>query len=268
MSVPRRFSLPRRRLGALLLLSFSLPWAWALGIAPSPLPGATAADNPDPTQRAQGLIEQATDSFQRFLHDPEMATARRYLSGAKGVLLVPEMVRMGVFVGGSGGVGVLLVRDESTGRWSNPAFYSVGGGSIGLQFGVQLSEVLMLAMTQGGVDSLLSSKFRLGADASLAAGPMGSGITGDVQADFITFARTRGVFAGVAMDGAIIQPVAELNRAYYGQPARAVDILVLGNVPPKAPALKAAIAQATAGEVPAVPPPPPLAPPAAENTPP
>jgi lipid-binding SYLF domain-containing protein len=114
-----------------------------------------------------------------------------------------------------------LVRDERTGGWSEPAFYTIGSVNFDLQIGGEASEVVVLAMTQKAIDSLLSSSFKLGGDASIALGPIGGGAKANadipsVTADFISFAKSKGLYAGLNLEGAVIAVRESLNDAYHG----------------------------------------------------
>ena len=127
-----------------------------------------------------------------------------HLQKAKGVLIYPQVLKAGFVLGGSGGTGVLLRRDERTGNWSNPGFYTMGAVSFGLQIGGESAEVILLVMSQKGMDSLLTSKFKLGGDVSIAAGPVGGGAKSDITADFISFAKSKGLYAGLNLEGSYI----------------------------------------------------------------
>jgi lipid-binding SYLF domain-containing protein len=121
-----------------------------------------------------------------------------------------------------------LVKDE--GNWSHPAFYTMGSVTFGLQIGGEASELLVLAMTQKAVDSLYSSSFKLGGDVSVAVGPVGAGAKANVDipnvtADFITFTKTRGLYGGLNLEGAVIAVRDSLNHAYYGRTVRPIDIV-------------------------------------------
>jgi len=115
---------------------------------------------------AQELVNKARLSFQSLLRDPNMTWFRDHLKDAKGVLIVPQLLKAAFFVGGSGGSGVLLARNEKTREWSDPAFYTLGSGSFGLQFGAEASEAILLVMTPRGVEALLTSTLKLGGDVS------------------------------------------------------------------------------------------------------
>jgi lipid-binding SYLF domain-containing protein len=143
------------------------------------------------------------------------------------VLIIPQLLKAGFIIGGEGGNGVLLVRHD--GRWSAPAFYSFGAGSIGLQIGAQASEVMLLLMTDRAVDAVLRNRLTLGGDASVAAGPTGRGIeastTTTFQADVYAYSRNRGLFAGASLEGAVLTPLDNTNGAYYGARVSARDIV-------------------------------------------
>ena len=158
-----------------------------------------------------------------------MTWFRNNVKNAKGVFIVPTLGKAGFILGGSGGTGVLLARDERTGQWSYPAFYTMGSGTIGLQIGVQVAEVVLMVMTKKGMDSMLSTKFQLGGDVSVAAGPVGAGAQA-ATVDILQFARAKGVFGGLTVEGAVIGIRDSLNNAYYGNPVRPVDILIRRDV--------------------------------------
>jgi len=134
-------------------------------------------------------------------------------------------------MGGSGGTGVLLVRDQRTGNWSEPAFYTIGSVTFGLQIGGEAAEVVMLAMSQKAIDSVLSSSVKLGGDVSIALGPVGGGAKANagvpnVTADFVSFAKAKGLYAGLNLEGSIVGVRDSLNKAYYGRNVRPADIIV------------------------------------------
>ena len=175
----------------------------------------------------QVLVDKADTTLANFLRDPEMKWLQQNIGRAKGVLIVPEIVKAGFIIGGSGGRG-LLVAKEASGKWVGPAFYTLATASIGFQAGVAASENVTLVMTQQGMDSLLSSSFKVGADASVAAGPVGAGAKSDVVADLITFSRSKGLYGGLNLDGTVISTNDDWNKAYYGKPVTPPDILIKG----------------------------------------
>ena len=180
----------------------------------------------------QQLVDQSRIAVERLRADPTVPSFPALMAQAKAVLVVPELVKAGFILGGEGGLGVLLVRDPETGAWSPPAFYTMVAASIGLQIGVQVSKVMFLIMTDGGLDAMMSDTLTLGADASIAAGPMGAGIeagtTFNADVDIFSFARTKGLFGGLSFEGAVLVPDNDANAAYYGKPVTARGVVMLG----------------------------------------
>jgi lipid-binding SYLF domain-containing protein len=139
-----------------------------------------------------------------------------------------------------------VVRDEKSGNWGNPAFYTMGTASLGLQAGVAAAEVVMVVHTQKALDSLYTNKIKLGADASVAVGPKGIGTGASVSADFVVYSQAKGAFAGLAVDGSVLDVRETLNTAYYGKPVTPLEILVKQEVSnPASAGLQAALARAT-----------------------
>ena len=169
------------------------------------------------------LVDKATITMRRFLEDEEMAWLREHLKEAKGVLIIPQLIKGAFFLGGAGGSGLLLVRYPEN-DWSYPAFYTVGSVSFGLQFGGEVSEVVLLIMTKKGVDAFLSTAVKLGGDVSVAAGPIGMGAKAQL-ADVLAFGRSKGAFIGISLEGAVIKPRDSWNRKYYGRAVRPVEII-------------------------------------------
>ncbi len=178
---------------------------------------------------ANATVNKAVQTLKDFSADPEMSWYRNNVTKAKAVLIVPEYIKAGFVLGGAGGTGVVLVRDDKSSTWRGPAFATMGSASVGFQAGGSVAEIVMMAMTDKGRDALLSTKFQLGADASVAAGPVGAGAQA-ATVDILSFARSKGLFAGVSVEGSVIAVRDSLNHAYYGTAVNPVDILVLGNV--------------------------------------
>ena len=180
---------------------------------------------------AQGMVDRARVTFSGFMRDTNYAWLHENVDRAKGVLIFPQVLKGGFIFGGSGGTGVFVVRDPKTGQWSNPAFYTIGSVTFGLQIGGESAEVIMVAMTQKAIDSLLSSSFKLGGDTSIALGPVGAGAKASadlpsVTADFISFAKSKGLYAGLNLEGAVVAVRDSLNKAYYSKDVRPADIIV------------------------------------------
>jgi len=173
----------------------------------------------------ESLVNQATVVYRGFLADPDMQWFRNNVSTARGIFIVPQLLRGGFIVGGSGGRGVLLALDPTSGRWSSPAFYSMGSLSVGFQIGADASEIILLVMTDRGLNAMLSTDFKLGADVAVAAGPVG--ISAKAQtADILAFGRSQGLYGGISLEGAIINPLDDWNRQYYTSPVQIFDILI------------------------------------------
>ena len=199
------------------------------------------------TASAQGdqqvLVNQAETTLNNFMRDPEMKWLQQNIGRAKAVLIAPNIVKAGFIVGGSGGRGVLVARNG--GKWVGPAFYTLATGSVGFQAGIAASEMVTLVMTEKGMNSLLSSSFKFGADASVAAGPVGAGAKSDVVADLIAFSRSKGVYGGLNLDGTVVSTNDDWNKAFYGKPVLPPDILIKNAVSNKgADKLLAEIARA------------------------
>jgi SH3 domain-containing YSC84-like protein 1 len=193
----------------------------------------------------QDLVRSAETTFSNFMRDPEMTWLQQNIGRAKAVLIAPQIVKAGFILGGSGGRAVLIARDPQTGRWMGPAFYNLGAASVGFQAGMSWSESVSLIMTQRGLDSLLSNSFKIGGDASVAAGPVGAGAKSDLMADIIAFSRSKGIYGGLNLDGSIVSPENSWNDLYYGRSVTPTDIIVRGTVHnQQADALVAAVAGA------------------------
>ena len=199
--------------------------ALLLGVA---APGVMAADK-DKEEDAQGLVDKARVTLGEFMRDTNYLWLQENIGKAKGVLIYPQVVKAGFVLGGSGGTGVLLTKDAKTGAWTGPAFYTMGSVSYGLQIGGEVAEVILLVNSQKGVDSLLTNKFKLGGDIAVALGPVGAGAKAEF-ADFYSFAKSKGLYAGMNLTGSVLDVRSSLNKAYYGKEVTPADILVKGSV--------------------------------------
>jgi lipid-binding SYLF domain-containing protein len=178
----------------------------------------------DETEKGQKIVDDMTQVFEHLNADPDMGWFRSNLKRAHGVLIMRQY-RAGFIVGVSGGRGVMLALDNNTEKWSNPAFYGQGTGSFGFQIGADTSEVALLIMTEKGRDALLTTDVKLGGDISVAAGPVGAGAKA-ATADVLSFARSKGIYGGVALEGMLISPQHKMNKAYYNADVSPLDILV------------------------------------------
>lgn len=190
---------------------------------------AAANDN----TQARHLVEKARMTLESFAGAPEMGALRGLLKSARGVFVSPQILRGAFVIGASGGSGVFLVRDKHKGDWAGPAFYTIGEASFGFQIGGDASEVVLVAMTERGVNALLSSSVKLGGDVGVAVGPVGAGAeasTANLSADIISFSRSKGLYGGVSLEGAVIAVRGALNSAYYAQNVSPSDILIARTV--------------------------------------
>ena len=209
----------------------------------------------------QTLVDRATLSVQEILGDGhDRMRAADLLRRARAVVVCPRIFRAGFFFGGEGG-GCVLVGRDAAGSWSSPAFYSLGTGSFGLQAGIQDLQILMLVMNDKALTALLDSQLKLGADASLAFATFGGSIeastTAAVGADIVAFARARGLYAGLTLEGSLISSRSEWNRGYYRQEVGPRQIVVAMQVHnPGADPLRAALMRFSAGTAAAAAPPP------------
>jgi SH3 domain-containing YSC84-like protein 1 len=165
----------------------------------------------------QKLVDQATTSMSNFMRDPDMSWLQGNINRAKAVIIAPELLKAGFIFGGSGGRAVVLARDAKSGKWVGPAFYTLATASVGFQAGVSVSENVTLVMTDKALNQLLSSSVKMGADASVAAGPVGAGANSTVLADFVTFSRAKGVYGGLNLDGTVVAISNDWNEVYFNK---------------------------------------------------
>jgi len=197
----------------------------------------------------QGLVDNARATFESFMKDKDYSWLKENLNQAKGLIIVPSLLKAGFVIGGSGGSGVLIVKNHKTGQWSQPAFYTLGSGSFGLQIGAEAAEVIMMVRTQKAVDALFTSSFKLGGDTSIAVGPVGAGAKSNIVADIVSFSRTKGAYAGLSFDGSVIKTKDKWNEAYYGKAVSPVDIIVKRSVSnPGSKNLRTSVAKAAGGK--------------------
>ncbi|MGB0747603.1 MAG: lipid-binding SYLF domain-containing protein [Magnetospiraceae bacterium] len=192
-------------------MSFQKPF-FAVFIAAFLLSPLTArADGPAET------VERAHIIVKNVLSEPNFERAREQMRDAKAVLIM-RLFKAGLIVGGEGGSGVLLARRED-GSWSQPAFFSLAAGSVGLQIGVKDSEVIFIIRTKKGLDAILNDEVKLGGEVSVTAGTLGGGVSGatttNMGADIVSWSLARGAYGGGAFEGALIKPLADDNAAYY-----------------------------------------------------
>lgn len=174
-------------------------------------------------EKAERLVAQAAETTAYFAEDSAFGTLRKTANNAKAMVIIPRQLRGGFLVGASGGNAVMLARGDH-GEWSQPVFFTVGSVSFGFQVGAEESEVVLLVMTQRGMEHLLSTTVKLGGDVTLAAGPVGAGAKAQTT-DIIAFSRSRGLYGGVSLEGALLNTRPTWNEAYYGTPVKPADII-------------------------------------------
>jgi lipid-binding SYLF domain-containing protein len=169
--------------------------------------------------KEESRVSDATDVIDQLLRIPEQSIPPALLSRAYGVAVVPHVIKIGFGVGARRGKGILVVRQED-GSWSNPAFITLTGGSFGFQIGAQSTDIILVFKTRKGVDGIANGKLTLGADASIAAGPVGrhTGVSTDItfKSEVYSYSRSRGLFAGIALEGAGVTMDRTANAAFYG----------------------------------------------------
>lgn len=178
---------------------------------------------------ARHLVERAAHTLETFASAEEMEGFRSLMKNAEGVFIAPQILKGAFVVGASGGSGVFVARNSLTGQWVGPAFYTIGGASFGFQIGGSASEVILLAMTTRGVNALLESSIKLGGDVGVAVGPVGMGAaasTANLSADIVSFARSKGLYGGISLEGAVVKTRSDWNNAYYHGITTPADILV------------------------------------------
>ena len=172
------------------------------------------------------LVTEAQTTLSNFMRDPDQTWIHDNIGRAKALLIVPQIVKAGFIFGGSGGQGVLIARNGKA--WAGPAFYDLATASVGFQAGVEVSEAIIVVMTDKGLNSLLATTFKVGGDASIAAGPVGAGAKSTVTADLVSFTRSKGVYGGLNLDGTVVHANADFNGQFYGAKGKVLppDILV------------------------------------------
>jgi len=197
------------------------------------LVAVTGAMLPAQEETPDKRLRHATDTLHEIMATPDKAIPRDLLNRAQCIAVVPEMKKAAFVVGGEYGRGFALCRTD--GRWSAPAPIRLAGGSFGLQLGGDSTDIVLLAMNERGMQHLLSDKFKIGADATAAAGPVGRDATAStdvlMHAEILSWSRSRGLFAGAALDGTVVEHDGGETEKLYGHPMENHEILA-GRVPP------------------------------------
>jgi len=176
------------------------------------------------------LIDKAIVTLNSFISEPNLEWFRKHIKDSYGIIIMPQLIKGGFIFGGSGGRAILIARDDLTGEWSEPVFLINLGVSWGLQIGGKTSEVIVLIRTLRGLEEFYTSSVNLGAEASIAAGPVGA--TGEastvptLDADYFSFAKSKGAFAGLSLSGSTMRVNDIWNSEYYGREVRPIEIIV------------------------------------------
>ncbi|MFI5001051.1 MAG: lipid-binding SYLF domain-containing protein [Reyranellales bacterium] len=172
--------------------------------------------------KRQSLVDQCLASARKVLTGPDYPDAARSMTRSKAVLIVPELVQGGFILGAAGGRGALLAR-SSPNDWSYPAFYGMGSGSVGLQIGGKVSEIVFIILTDKGLAAILDHKFKFGAEAGVTMVAVGVGVEGASTsaggADIVAFSNSSGLFVGASLEGSYLDADNDWNALYYGQGA-------------------------------------------------
>lgn len=197
-------------------------------------------------------LDAVVDVLQRVHALPEEDIPPALLRNAQGLAVIPGVIKAGFIVGGSYGTGVLTVRDGD-GRWSPPLFIRLAAGSVGWQVGAQSTDVVLVFKTRRSIEGLTRGTFTLGADAAIAAGPVGrrgeAATDADLKAEILSYSRSRGLFAGVSLEGSKLDVDHDANADFYGRATRSDDILKARvATPPQASRFVEAVERATAAQ--------------------
>jgi lipid-binding SYLF domain-containing protein len=186
-----------------------------------------AADSADEVER----VSKSTDVIKALVSTPDNEIPDYILQRAEAIVVIPTLMKGGFVVGAEHGKGIMSVRDRATGTWSLPGFVAMTGGSIGWQIGAQSVDLVLLVMNADGVDDLLTSQFTLGADAAVAAGPVGRAAEASTDArmgaKILAYSRAKGLFAGVTVEGSSLRDDKDANEAVYGREYTARDVFAL-----------------------------------------
>jgi len=213
----------RRTLGGLLTLGAGAVTLVGLGSR-----AAMAA----PTSDQVELVRKANVVLDEARHDPEFGNSRDLFGTARGVMVIPQLVKGGFWIGGEGGNGILMARHGN--HWSNPAFYTLASASFGLQIGLEVAEVVLFVMSERALNAWMHDEVKLGGQAGLTVLVVGSNAsaaaTTHANVDVIAWAKAKGAYAGITLEGSLIKPRNEWNAAYYGRPVTPLQVLNMAPV--------------------------------------
>jgi SH3 domain-containing YSC84-like protein 1 len=179
-------------------------------------------------------IQESSTVFNEIMGAPDKAIPNSVLSKAEAIAIFPGTIKGGFVIGAQHGRGIISARMETTRAWSTPAFMTITGGSIGAQIGAQAVDVVLVIMSRRGLQNLVSNEFKVGADAGVAAGPVGreasAGTDVALRAEILSYSRARGLFAGINLNGSSIRGDDDANLRFYGKPVKTADAIFTGVV--------------------------------------
>lgn len=188
--------------------------------------------NAEESNKWTRLVEESGRVLGDIQQMPDQGIPEDLMRGSSAIAIFPSTISAGFVFGGKYGQGIIMVRNEKTGKWMPPGIFTIAGGSFGWQIGGQATDFVLLVMNRRSVDGLLQGKFKLGGDASVAAGPVGRAAEAstDIQlkGGILSYSRSRGLFAGVKLEGAVIAQHWDGDRELYGKPLSAYDIMIDG----------------------------------------
>lgn len=236
-----------------MLTRLSFVLALGLAVVVAPVVGAQAKqekqEKADKDEGEAKRIADATAVFSEIMGAPDKSIPRAILGKAQGIAIFPNTIKAGLVVGGMRGRGVILARSGN--GWSAPAFLTLTGGSFGLQIGGQAADIILVINSRKGLDSIVGNQFKIGADAAAAAGPVGrdAQASTDIQlrAEILSYSRSRGLFAGVTVNGSTLRQDADANGRFYGSKLTTKQILFdgQGGAPSPVGELRAALSRYT-----------------------
>jgi len=209
-------------------MSIALRLSHAAALLALALLTASAAPASAQSHEANRITESA-DVLETLVRTPDQGIPQHILDRAEAIVVIPSLVKGGFIIGAEHGRGVISVRDRAANRWSSPGFVTLTGGSIGWQIGVQSVDLVLLVMNSKGVKDLLENEFKFGANASVAAGPVGrhgeASTDASLSAEILAYSRAKGLFAGLSLEGASLRIDKDANKDFYGTAISTSDVV-------------------------------------------
>jgi SH3 domain-containing YSC84-like protein 1 len=218
----RVFEAPSRPLSFGLLIPFALIFFYAGQVSARPL-------------ELENRISESAEVLKEMMRAPDRSIPSDLLRRSRAVVIFPSVIKAGLGVGGQYGRGIVLRRSRSAGKWGPPAFITLIGGSFGWQIGVQATDLVLLVMSDVSLRSLFHDKVTIGADASVAAGPIGRDASASTDialtSSILSYSRAKGIYAGISLQGSVMQADWQANEGYYGSNLSVIDSFFEGKGP-------------------------------------